>query len=271
MTMNKEKVAIEQPRPEETIESKTDIAGVVDQSNFCRKSLKFVVNPEDKQQVLEYIENHLPVHCFDKSAGRSQKTTSVYFDDKEHATYVRRKTKQDGSTLIRVRWYGDKTSKKVFVERKTHKNGAASIKERFDMKANKVEQFLAGQIAAESLTRPVLAGEIQAQINDSNRKLEPSIRTTYDRIAFQHEDSNKVRITADDNLIFSTESSEQFYGECTELNNAQSFPLMVLEIKLQDEFIEHPPSWLARLMESDLIEDASKFSKFASATEKLLL
>lgn len=92
--------------------------------------------------------------------------TSIYFDNEELELYLGRLEKTEGAEAIRMRWYGDVTGKtvstaprrqavaaltdlsQVFVERKTHREdwtGEKSVKERFTIKEDKMNDFLTGR------------------------------------------------------------------------------------------------------------------------------
>ena len=50
--------------------------------------------------------------------------SSVYFDDAEFQTYLSRMQREDGASVARVRWYGQRSSgvsQELFVERKVHR------------------------------------------------------------------------------------------------------------------------------------------------------
>jgi SPX domain protein involved in polyphosphate accumulation len=91
---------------------------------------------------------HLPVLIFGRVPGfdaaqrdvpsDSSLISSVYFDNPSLDVYASRLERQEGATLIRVRWYGDnggdsKEDAELFVERKTHHESWTtdnSVKER---------------------------------------------------------------------------------------------------------------------------------------------
>ena len=50
--------------------------------------------------------------------------SSVYYDDREMQTYLTRLRRDDQASVVRVRWYGQRTraaNQQLFVERKVHR------------------------------------------------------------------------------------------------------------------------------------------------------
>jgi hypothetical protein len=94
------------------------------------------------------LVKHLPVLIFGRSAGfnaaqrdvpsDSSLISSVYYDNADLDVYLERLERQEGATLIRMRWYGDTggdcdDEAELFVERKTHHESWTtdnSVKER---------------------------------------------------------------------------------------------------------------------------------------------
>jgi SPX domain protein involved in polyphosphate accumulation len=111
---------------------------------------------------------------------------------------------------------------------------------------------------------------IQSAVLDRDRRLSPTVRTTYSRCAFQLETSNDVRVTVDANLLFSRESGKGVFGEQLQVEDYVEFPFAVLEVKLAGASVEQPPDWLVELVESGLCTKANKFSKFATGAYALM-
>jgi SPX domain protein involved in polyphosphate accumulation len=242
----------------------------IDPLNFARKSTKYWVELSSLESVVNLIEPHLPVNIAPGQEREWQTISSVYFDDEGHETYARRVAKQDGASLHRVRWYGDRATRHLYVERKVHRVETESIKERFPLEADDLEAFLSGGLNPTQTKRPELAEAIQAAVLDRDRRLFPTVRTTYSRCAFQLETSNEVRVTVDANLLFSRESGKGVFGEPLSVENYVEFPFAVVEVKLAGASVEQPPDWLKELVDSCLFTKANKFSKFASCAYALM-
>jgi hypothetical protein len=192
----------------------------------------------------------------------------------------------------------------VFVERKTHREdwtGEKSVKERFVVKEDKMNAFLAGTYTVDAdfdelvkkgkkTEREVegmkqLANEVQYAI--LIRKLRPVVRTFYNRTAFQLPGNASVRISLDTELTMVRE--DNFDGndrtngnwrrtDCgidhpfptIEESEKELFPYGVLEVKLATKVGEEPPEWIRDLIDSHLVEAVPKFSKFIHGCATLL-
>ena len=140
--------------------------------------------------------------------------------------YESRLSREEGGQLWRLRWYGEPESvgrdSEVFVERKTHHEvwtNESSVKERFAMKAKYCPGYFGGggEVGLSSVCKR-LQKKMQAQRADHSdigaslklatevsealreRRLEPSVLTTYKRTAFQLSSSNDLRISVDTDL-----------------------------------------------------------------------
>jgi len=121
------------------------------QNAFVRSTTKYWVHDENIVPLKLAIMKHLPVLVFDSGkefAVSDSAITSIYFDNEDLELYLGRLEKTEGAEAIRMRWYGDVTGKTIFVERKTHREdwtGEKSVKERFTIKEDKMNDFLAGR------------------------------------------------------------------------------------------------------------------------------
>ena len=242
-----------------------DIKIEIDQKNFVRKSFKFWVRPEHIIDVISHIIVYLPIYTFDKDSEMLGQIDSVYLDNEDHYCYNTRLIKQQGSKLVRIRWYNDE-KEKVFIERKIHCESwtlEKSEKNRFIIDENKVLSFLKG-IYTPKLNDNNLSSTVQNFVLD--KKLIPIIRTSYKRIAFQLENSNDIRISLDTDIsmIKETISHLEWFTSYENLkdNNIHRFPFSILEIKLKGNFIDNPPTWIQKLMSSEKVIEVPKFSKF---------
>lgn len=78
----------------------------------------------------------------------SQLVNSTYVDNAAMELYHGRLDKSPGAIALRMRWYGTGKPELVFVERKTHREswtGDVSVKERFIINENQVNNLLSGQ------------------------------------------------------------------------------------------------------------------------------
>eukprot|EP00922_Rhytidocystis_sp_ex-Travisia-forbesii_P061566 GHVS01091226.1.p1 GENE.GHVS01091226.1~~GHVS01091226.1.p1 ORF type:complete len:536 (-),score=76.79 GHVS01091226.1:1020-2627(-) len=219
----------------------------------------------------------------------SQPVSSVYLDNQSGYCYDQRIMRREGAELIRFRWYGhnigdDETP--IFVERKIHHDswtGEESSKERFCIPQKKVFPFMKGTLTIDEYVNDLakktgaslhgkklwhmlkLGREVQKEILSKN--LQPMVRTSYLRAAFQASDTNSVRISLDTNLCMVDEFmagghphapwcrvAEDLLGK----NQVVRFPMAVLEVKLQTE----QPPWVTRMLAECGAIMLYKFSKY---------
>ncbi|KAH7913594.1 VTC domain-containing protein [Hygrophoropsis aurantiaca] len=285
---------------------KGDSSAGGNQSAFIRQTTKYWVHQDNLVPLKLAILRHLPVLVFNSEKefeGKDAAITSIYFDNEELELYLGRLEKTEGAEAIRLRWYGDIDVKTIFVERKTHREdwtGEKSVKARFAIKEHLVNAFLAGEYTMDTELQALadkgkksqqevdsmiqLANEVQYRV--LTRKLTPVMRTFYNRTAFQLPGDARVRISLDTELTMVREDNwddvrsgsnwrrtdigidypfDQIPPEDKEL-----FKYGVLEVKLQTQFGQEPPAWVADLVQSHLVEAVPKFSKFIHGCATLI-
>lgn len=284
-----------------------DSAAGGSQNAFVRSTTKYWVHEENIVPLKLNILKQLPVLVFDPNKEFSIKDsaiTSIYYDNEDLELYLGRLEKTEGAEAIRMRWYGDVDGKVVFVERKTHREdwtGEKSVKERFTIKEDKLNDFCAGRYTMDAefdemvkkgkKTEKEVAGmkqladEIQYAI--ITRKLQPVMRSFYNRTAFQLPGNASVRISLDTELTLVREDNfdgvERTGGNWRRTDfgidhpfptvkpaDKDLFPYGVLEVKLATRVGEEPPQWIRDLVNSHLVEAVPKFSKFIHGCATLL-
>lgn len=143
------------------------------------------------------------------------KVNSIYFDSDDMDLYRERIKRSEGAQLLRVRWYGTEMPKGegvLFLEMKTHHEkwvAQKSIKERAEIQERDMAEFLrpvpweTPDIARAMVlaAKPKLqkdADKLATQTDLLHRmhnlcvknRLNPCVRTVYDRAAFQSASSN---------------------------------------------------------------------------------
>eukprot|EP01041_Mallomonas_annulata_P011239 gene11239-23500_t len=260
-----------------------------EKQDFVRSTTKYWVHTEDISRVKYIVLQHLPVFLQKTMEGEtdSQLVNSVYLDNRAMELYHGRLDKTPGAIALRFRWYGTGTPEIVFVERKTHREswcGELSVKERFIIPEKKVPLLLSGKFNIDEELKRMrekgkkeediaewlsLATEVTQAIN--SKMLEPTMRTQYMRTAFQIPFDATVRISLDTNLTMISERTEEsMRGERwfrdPDVNVPQEeitrFPHAVLEVKLQLEEEGTTPDWVTELIESGMLMQVHKFSKF---------
>ncbi|KMZ92104.1 hypothetical protein PVMG_02092 [Plasmodium vivax Mauritania I] len=235
-----------------------------------------------------------------KALNESQQITSVYLDNKEATCYSNRILRFENAQLIRFRWYNENDGdpeKIIFIERKIHHEewtGETSTKERFELEQKHVFKFMTGQMDVRRFflekrtalgRRPplekgtslaslhkkakkneALAKEIQTMIMQNG--LEPIIRTSYLRSAFQLSNDNSVRISIDTNVSMLNEyvSKREHWcrlaEEALRTNEIRRLNYAIIEVKLKVEKIPH---WVQDILNSNHFINAYKYSKYQTA------
>ena len=265
---------------------------------FVRTTRKYWVRAEDVSAVKHIVLQHLPVFQAWKGGDGmdAQLVNSVYLDNSRLELYHGRIDKRPGAIAVRFRWYGSKPPKTVFVERKTHRDswtGEASVKERFTLDETQVVPFLIGQYSlgdhAEAMrdagkkeedieNMKQLFSEVRQQID--SKQLGPTLRTQYMRTAFQIPFDATVRVSLDTNLTMVTENCG-YAGRITDRwcrdpkvsvmrDEITHFPHAILEVKLSLKEGQDAPIWVQELLNSGMVFEVHKFSKFIHGCATLL-
>jgi uncharacterized membrane protein YidH (DUF202 family) len=250
------------------------------------------------------ILKHLPVLVFNPNKEfetQDSAISSIYYDNDDFELYMGRLEKTEGAEAVRMRWYGGMDSNTVFVERKTHREdwtGEKSVKARFPIKEKYLNSFLAGDYTTDELFAKARARKSEKEMAELEqlaqevqytcltKRLNPVMRTFYNRTAFQLPGDARVRISLDTELSLIREDNE---GRTRAGNNWRRndigvdypfkqlpdedicrFPYAVLEVKLQTHVGQEPPQWVVELVNSHLVESVPKFSKFIHGCATLL-
>ena len=254
-----------------------------------RSTTKYWVHTEDISAVKYIVLQHLPVFLQESmdSSTDAQLVNSVYLDNHAMELYHGRLDKTPGAIALRMRWYGTGEPETVFVERKTHREawcGDLSVKERFIVPEDKVQNIIDGEFdkfaemdrmraqgksAVDIEAWEELVTEVEQAV--SSKQLLPTMRTQYMRTAFQIPFDPTVRVSLDTNLtmiqerVADTQSGRRWYRdprEAVPLTEITRFPHAVLEVKLQLEDEGSCPTWVTELINSGLLSQVHKFSKF---------
>ncbi|CEP14588.1 hypothetical protein [Parasitella parasitica] len=271
-----------------------------DQNAFERATAKYWIHPDNITEVKAIIMLHLPVLIFNKDKKwepSDSAISSTYFDNSNFDLYTGRLQRDEEAEAIRFRWYGPMNTTSVFIERKTHHASwldGASVKDRFRIKENQVNQFMTGlytadQIASDQRKAGVDESAVESahfiatgvQKSFREKRLEPMLRAFYNRTAFQLPDNQRVRISLDTDLTFIREDHldgvhrrqptynwrrndvgiDYPFAHLKE-SDVLRFPYAVLETKLQTHLGQEPPAWLTSLVESHLVHEVPRFSKY---------
>ncbi|KAI8147004.1 VTC domain-containing protein [Fennellomyces sp. T-0311] len=271
-------------------------AAGADQNAFERATAKYWVHPDNITELKAILLFHLPVLVFNPNKpieASDSAISSVYFDNNDFDLYTGRLQRDEGAEAIRFRWYGPMDSRHIFIERKTHHApwlDGVSVKDRFRLDVDKVDDFVALRYTADQYAKELrqegktneaivrqnhfIASGVQQSI--SEKQLSPVMRVFYNRTAFQVPGDQRLRVSLDTDLTFVREDGlHRRKGswrrpdmgidhpfENLPQDEVYHFPYAVLETKLQTHLGQEPPEWLTRLLDSRLVYEVPRFSKY---------
>ncbi|CAO3699882.1 unnamed protein product [Rhizopus stolonifer] len=226
---------------------------------------KYWVHPDNITELKALLLFHLPVTKEDNEL------SNVYLDNAQFDLYQGRLQRDEGAEAIRCRWQTNQVS----IERKTHhaawKNGA-SVKDTLTLNMDQVGSFLSGEYSAtryaEDLKQRHTTEVVQSshafaqgvQRSIRERQLAPVVRLIYHRTTFQIPGDARLRITLDTDLSYVKEES----WPPSNSGDDYVFPYAVLETSVQT-----PPEWLTRLVDSRLVYEVPRFSKYLQGVATL--
>jgi uncharacterized membrane protein YidH (DUF202 family) len=264
------------------------------------------VHPENILEIKTYILRHLPVLVYNPQTLQNAESrppdpsiTSLYFDNPRFSLYNDKVGKTDGASSLRLRWFGHLNGRReILVEKKTVKENGSSEETRLSLKKKNVSSFLVGESKLDKIVDKLRERqgsddgevtqlkqsieEIQGFIKDN--ELQPMMRASYTRTAFQIPGDDRVRISLDTNLAFIREDSLDSDNPSrypkdwhrrdiddvdmefpfTEIKQGEisRFPFALLELKVRDGTTKRINQWVSDLTSSHLVKEAPRFSKF---------
>lgn len=196
----------------------------------------------------------------------------------------------------------------VYIERKTHHAAwldDKSVKDRFRLKESQVNAFIDGSYSADDFKKELekkgkmdpisiedkhfVCKGIQESIKQKG--LKPMCRVFYNRTAFQFPGDQRLRISLDSNLSFIREdhldgtarrqlSDGKFNWRRPDIgidhpfrnlkdSDILRFPYAILETKIQSHLGQTIPLWLSDLLDSHLVHEVPRFSKYIHGASQL--
>ncbi|KAI5787228.1 VTC domain-containing protein [Geopyxis carbonaria] len=281
-------------------------------------SLKFWVHPDNILEVKTFVLRRLPVLVYNPQpskeidpAGSDPTITSLYFDSPQFTLYDDKVLKSKDASSLRLRWYGHLSdSPEILLERKTIRGSAddseGAIEERIPIKAKYVNDFINGTYSMEKTVQKMherkpddstdvekykaLVQSIQDFITEKD--LQPALRASYTRTAFQIPGDDRIRVSLDMDLALIREDALDTERPCRDpedwhrkdIDDAKMsfpfpllrkgeisrFPYGLLEIKIRESEL-HPRSreWVQELASSHLVHPSPRFSKFLHGVGEL--
>tara|TARA_B100000073_G_scaffold222605_1_gene185359 strand:+ start:70 stop:1821 length:1752 start_codon:yes stop_codon:yes gene_type:complete len=238
---------------------------------FQRQTMKFWVQLEDVIALKVEILKRLPILLYRDSEKSSPLITSVYLENAEFDVYRTRLLREEGATLVRLRWYGDfREDADVFVEKKTHYGpGRRSVKERRRFRRASLASLFDGEGKSDTclgnFVNNVKTDEIE------RRGLKPALMTRYSRTAFQFASTNAVRISLDEDLRWSDVRAQgtRAIESPMSYTYTQPFQYAVLEVKLTSA-ADGTAAWIEDILATLKAVKVYKFSKYIHGCAKLM-
>ncbi|KAH8674800.1 putative vacuolar transporter chaperone 2 [Tricladium varicosporioides] len=272
---------------------------------------KFWVHMDNLLEVRTFILRRLPVLVYSEQSSKGIDSqgdptlNSLYFDNLDFSLYNQKVDRQVDTSSIRIRWAGQLNSNpELIIEQKIiHENGTSEEK-KFTLKEKYIQPFIKGEYKMEkSIQKMERQGQPATKVEEFKNTVEscqkfilendlqPVLRASYTRTAFQKPQEDKVRISIDTSLAFIREDSIDADRPCRnpgswhrlDVDNSameypfpninqgeiSRFPHAVLEIKVKEDGSMKSPQWVEELMASHLVHKAPRFSKFVHGVATL--
>lgn len=225
------------------------------QNTFLRYEIKYLVSSEQRQAIMELVDNYMNPDEFGKST-----ICNIYYDTPDMRLIRRSIDKPIYKEKLRVRSYGSTTDdSKVFVElKKKYKD--VVYKRRVSMKAEQAEKYISGEI--ESPKQNQISKELDYFLSEY-KDIGPAAFISYERSAFFGKDDPNFRITFDENILwrdYDLNLSSEVYGNPL-LKSEQS----LMEVKIASAM----PLWLSHKL-CELGVYKTSFSKYGNAYKAMV-
>lgn len=274
-------------------------------------SYKFWVHEDNLLEVKTLILRRLPVLVYSPDVSSRDvdmpltdpSFTSLYFDSPRFKLYNQRVNRGAGSTL-RLWWRGLLADDpQIFLEHiKTGEDDRISGEVRLPIKEKYIKSFIAGDYSLEkqvgnmNITDSTRAEALQKDIAELQKiikedKLQPVLRATYNRTAFQIPGDDRIRVSLDTDVATIREDALDLDRPCRDPDDwhrkdiddremtypfpeirpgeISRFPHALLEIRVRDDARKGSKEWLADLMRSHLVKESPRFSKFVHGVAEL--
>lgn len=296
------------------------------------QSFKFWVHPDNLMEVKATILRHLPVLVYNSAGesaynnddddddddddldefGNFSKNdptiNCLYFDNENFDLYNNKLVKSANASTLRIKWVGKLYNKpEIYLEKKSFEKSSETydIDEKFALKEKYLDQFINGKFDEEKYLRKLAKkGESADAIDEAKKHIEsfskyikdnhvqPCLRTTYKRTAFQIPGDDKVRVVIDSDIFFIREDSfddqrpirDPSKWHRTDIDSKVQqplsllrkgefvkFPYAELEIKVKTKKKGKKSLWIDDLVHSHLVKEIPNFSKFIHGVASLFL
>ncbi len=220
------------------------------QFTFKRYELKYILNKEQKQNMLELISPYMTLDKYGRSTIRN-----IYYDTDNYRLIRASIEKPEYKEKLRIRSYSLATpDSTVFVELKK-KFKKVVYKRRIALPEKQAFEWVNGRDSLENQTQ--ISKEIE-YFRDFYENLSPKVFLSYEREAYFTNDESDFRVTFDENILARTADlslCSEPYGEYV-----LDPELTLMEIKCAGGI----PLWMAQALSKEKIFKTS-FSKYGTA------
>lgn len=294
------------------------------------QSFKFWVHTDNLMEVKATILRHLPLLVYnssnreggydddedddddDEDIGNFSKNdptiNCLYFDNENFELYNNKLVKSPNASTLRIKWVGKLYNKpKISIEKKSFEKSSETydVDEKFVLKEKHLDAFIRGTFDEEKYLRKMTKnGESKENIDAAKKHIDslsayikdnhvqPCLRTTYKRTAFQIPGDDKVRVVIDSDIYFIREDSfdqqrpirDPLKWHRTDIDSKVNSPLSLLrkgeyvkfpyaelEIKVKTQKKGKRLVWIDELVHSHLVKEIPNFSKFIHGIASLFL
>lgn len=293
------------------------------------KLYKFWVHPDNLMEVKATILRHLPVLVYNNHhddndleeeddddddddpfnfAKNDPTINCLYFENENFDLYNNKLTKAANASTLRLKWIGPLYNKPAIVfEKKTFEKYSETydVHEKFPLKERYLDSFINGTFDADKYLKkmkrknksPEVIEQARKDIESFSRYIEenhvqPCLRTTYKRTAFQIPGDDKVRVVIDSDIFFIREDAfdrerpirDPSKWHRPDIDSKVNNPLSLLrkgeyvqfqyaemEIKVKTRRRGKKTLWVDELVLSHLVKEIPNFSKFIHGIGALFL
>ncbi len=207
----------------------------------CRRELKYLVSESQAEAITRFIDPILELDSF----GRQYKDgiypiTSLYLDSGDLKLFQESMEGKKNRFKLRVRGYNDDRTSALFLEIKRRVDSVI-IKSRARIDRRYLDTLIAGNLA------PIPSSDLQTlnqfQLYLHSLSAKPMVLIRYNRIAFENNSGNRVRVTFDRNL-----AARNPHPAEVRLGGPGWFRVPVPGVILEVKFTGSYPRWLDRMV-----------------------
>lgn len=232
----------------------------------------------------------------------------LYFDNENFDLYNNKLVKSPNSSTLRLKWIGPLYNKpKVFLEKKNFEKSSDTfdLDEKLPLKEKFLDSFISNEFDTDKYLRKLKKkGESEASLEETRTVIEslssfikdnhiqPCLRTTYKRTAFQIPGDDKVRVVIDSDIYFIREDAfdqqrpirdpskwhrldidSKVANPLSLLRKSEfvKFPYAEMEIKVRAKKRGRSSKWVDELVHSHLVKEIPNFSKFIHGVASLFV